>query len=259
MPVDISLGQIPQDQKRGEAPHPTGSTRKHSNIHPNQRRQTARCQRPRRDHTGTRFFLCDGPGVHGFCPPVPADPMRSFLRNTRKIQSRIPKALFQAGRQIQRFAMRSNHRPDDPSIRERLSGPYAADKILRRRKRQNPGIPDQRFHPAGTDDCPTLSLSLVGGVVLQMDQAAPAHQIIFRNVRKCSQDSSLDRDLRLRASGHHQKTAQTGGEPLHNSTDFERFCVQENSVSSNGYKPWRGCFLIQPSQPIETVRLITGH
>ena len=259
MTVGISLGQIPQNQKRGKAPHPIGSTRKHSNIHQDQRRQTARCQHPRRDHPGTRFFLYDGPGVRGFCPSVLADPIRSFLRYSCKIQPPIPKALFQASGQIQRFAMRSNHRTDNPSIRKRLSGSPAADKIFRRRKQQNPGIPDQRFHPTSTDNCPTVSVSLAGGTVLQMDQAAPAHQIIFRNVRKRSQDSNLDCHLRLRARGHHQKTAQTEGKPLHNSTDFKRLHFRENAVSSNGYKSWRGCFSIQPSQPVEIVRLITGH
>nr|CRH05633.1 protein of unknown function [Candidatus Magnetococcus massalia] len=53
-----------------------------------------------------------------------------------------------------------------------------------------------------------------------MDQAAPPYQIIFRNVRKCGQDPNLDCDFSVRARGHHQKKAQAGGEPLHNSTNL---------------------------------------
>ena len=44
-------------------------------------------------------------------------------------------------------------------------------------------------------------MPLAGGIVLQMDQAEPAHQTFFRHDRQRRQDPSVDRHLRLRAGG----------------------------------------------------------
>ena len=49
-----------------------------------------------------------------------------------------------------------------------------------------------------------LSMPLASRAVLQMDQAAPAHQILLRHLRERRADANLDRGLRLRARRHHQ-------------------------------------------------------
>jgi hypothetical protein len=56
-------------------------------------------------------------------------------------------------------------------------------------------------------------------VVLQVDQAALAHQEVPRDERKCRQDPDLVRRLNLRADRDHQEGAQAGGIPVHNITD----------------------------------------
>ena len=57
-------------------------------------------------------------------------------------------------------------------------------------------------------------------VVFQMDQAAFAHQALFCNQPKCSEDSNLVRCGNLRAHRHRQKGAARYGFALHLSTDF---------------------------------------
>jgi hypothetical protein len=49
-------------------------------------------------------------------------------------------------------------------------------ELLRRRHRQAVGISDQQLHPTRSDHRANLQTALAGGTVLQMDQAAPAHQ-----------------------------------------------------------------------------------
>ena len=91
---------------------------------------------------------------------------------------------------------------------------------------------DQQFHPAGAHDCRTLSVPLAGGAVLQVDQTAPAHQIVFRNFRERCQDTSLDRGFRLCSRRNHQKTAQSQGQPLLAPTDFEPDRFRNNTLGS---------------------------
>ena len=70
---------------------------------------------------------------------------------------------------------------------------------------------------------------LAGGIVLQVDQAAPANQGLLRHQRERGEDPNLDRGLGLRAGGHRPQAPGTGGEPLPNSTDFERDAFRENA------------------------------
>src|ERR1019366_10054544 len=54
-------------------------------------------------------------------------------------------------------------------------------------------------------------------VVLQVDQAAPAHQGLLRHQRERREDPDLDRGLGLRAGGHRSQAPGAGGQPLPNS------------------------------------------
>ena len=102
-------------------------------------------------------------------------------------------------------------------------------------------------------------MPLAGRTFLQMDQTAPANQEVFRDLRKRYQDPNLDCRFRLCARRHPQKTSPTADKSLHNSTDFERDDFRENphftSVFDQRIQNQRGYAL----QPIEFVRLTTGH
>ena len=74
-----------------------------------------------------------------------------------------------------------------------------------------------------------LPFALAGGVVLQVDQAAPADQEVLRRLRERREDSNLDRRLDLRAGCDCAQEAGPGGEPLPNSTDSQRHPFRENA------------------------------
>lgn len=95
---------------------------------------------------------------------------------------------------------------------------------------------DQQFLTVGADHCHALPSSLEGGAVLQMDQATPAHQILFRHNGKRSQDSGLDRRVRLCVGRHYQKTTQFECQSLHNSTNYKHHPLRTNAVKSSAYR-----------------------
>ncbi len=72
-------------------------------------------------------------------------------------------------------------------------------------------------------------------VVLQMDQAEPAHQGLLWHQRECRQNPDMDRCHRLLVDCHPEETAQNRGQSLHNSTDFKRDRVRENAYKTATY------------------------
>ena len=78
-------------------------------------------------------------------------------------------------------------------------------------------------------------MPLAGGIVLQVDQAKPADQTLFRHDGQRGQDASLDRHLRLRAGGHCAQGASTGDELVPNPTDFECERFRANPSGTTGY------------------------
>ncbi len=77
-----------------------------------------------------------------------------------------------------------------------------------------------------------LQMPLASRAVLQMDQAASAHQSVFRRQRERRPNANLDRHQRLPARRQHQKAARRRGIALHNFTDFEPDAIRENARGS---------------------------
>jgi len=77
-----------------------------------------------------------------------------------------------------------------------------SDKLLRIKCYRLPG---EQIQTSGTDNRRTLSIPLAGGTVFQMDQTAPADQVILRDIGKHHQDTGLDCRLRVRAGRHDQE------------------------------------------------------
>lgn len=114
----------------------------------------------------------------------------------------------------------------------RKAPPY---QIPRSENRQDIGIPDQQFYATGNDDRRSVSLPLAGRTIFQMDQTAPANQVIFWHDRQRSKNSNLDRRLRLRSDCHHQKTTQPGHQFVYNITDFKRDHFRKYNPESTAY------------------------
>jgi hypothetical protein len=102
-------------------------------------------------------------------------------------------------------------------------------------------------------------LPLAGGIVLQMNQAAPADQGILRHQRKRCEDPNLDRRVRLRARRHRQEAIGAGDESLPDSTDFERDAFRENAHFTGSPAIRFPRESRRSRQPVESVRLIAGQ
>src|SRR5215203_2588784 len=83
-------------------------------------------------------------------------------------------------------------------------------------------------------DAPALAItalykrSLAGLAVLQVDQAAPAHQAILRYQRERGEGANLVRRSHLRVDRHCQERASTHRLAVHMSTDLVSLDLREN-------------------------------
>src|SRR5271157_620185 len=67
-----------------------------------------------------------------------------------------------------------------------------------------------------------LQVAVASGIVLQVDQAAPANQVFLWHQRECCEDPNLDCRVGLCTGRHRPEAFGPGDQPLPNSTDFER-------------------------------------
>ena len=86
------------------------------------------------------------------------------------------------------------------------------------------GVSDQQHQLACRGHYAALQKPLAGGVVLQVDQAASAHQEISGYQRERCEDANLVRYRHLRAHRHCQKRPQPENLTLHMFTDFVGVC-----------------------------------
>ncbi len=64
VPVDVSLGALPEGKGRGQTPHSLRSSRKHTDLYPYIRWEVTRCQRAGLVDSRTRLVLHHGQGIH---------------------------------------------------------------------------------------------------------------------------------------------------------------------------------------------------
>ena len=71
--------------------------------------------------------------------------------------------------------------------------PRAAPRVVRDDDGKTPRVSDQQLSLAAASIAELVPAALAGRVVLQVDQAAPAHQGLLRHHRERRQDPNLDR------------------------------------------------------------------
>src|SRR4249919_3029769 len=100
---------------------------------------------------------------------------------------------------------------------------------------------------------------MAGGAVLQVDQAAPAHQTLLRHFRERCADANLDRHQRLRAGGDHQEETSSERVPAYAATDLVADALRETAAETSGCG--RRANRNQPriSHATESIRVLTGH
>jgi hypothetical protein len=113
--------------------------------------------------------------------------------------------------------LRSNRHTYPILCKERLPGKASPREISRCKGKANTSLSHKQFLTSSIDDRPTVSQSLAGRVVFQVDKATSQNKELFGNVRKCCKDPDLDSYISLCACGHHEKATQPSRNSLHNS------------------------------------------
>jgi hypothetical protein len=80
-----------------------------------------------------------------------------------------------------------------------------------------------------------LQTAMADRIVLQMDQAASANKIVFRNIYQRSQDADMDSDQCLRACGDNQKGVETGAFITRNTPNYKCPAFRENTAKTSTY------------------------
>src|SRR5271157_573258 len=236
LPVHVSMGKFPENQRRNQATYSSGSQKQHPDVYTHLRWQASRSQHPRFHPFGARRFLRDGSRLSGFRQIIQPFPDVSLFPDPRQIQSEVPQSLLTPGRSINWPDLRSVGNAHRLLSGQGLSGKASSCKILRCRNQPGVCVSDQQFYTATTDHCSTVSMSLASGTVLQMDQAEPAHQKLLWNIGECREDTNLDRHLRLCPCCHLEKTTSSAGQSLHNFTGVECDGIRKNVTYSATYK-----------------------
>lgn len=102
-----------------------------------------------------------------------------------------------------------DHRAHDTPFPRGLSGGLETGLLRGARHEKASRVSDQHLHDPGTDRGGHLQVALGNRVVLQVDQAAPADQVLLWNVGQCRQDPDLGGSVHLPACGHPEKTASS--------------------------------------------------
>ena len=167
------------------------------------------------------FYMMDK-GYIDFGPLVCVHSTDGVLRHPRQEESRLLPPRVPCGRQIHRPSQRSDDHPSGAQDFASLSGSASSRGVLRRRARQAFGIFDQQLRAFGTHNRTTLSVSLAGGTVFQVDQTKLADQEVLRQLRQRPEDSSVDCGQRLRPGGYPQEGVEARPQPHRNSPNSER-------------------------------------
>ena len=144
----------------------------------------------------------------------------AFFIIRAKSNTRYERRYSHPGRQDERGALRPDGGVDRREGPQALPPAAAAYQVLRCRDGQDVQFPDQSLRRFGAHRCTALSLPMAGRAVLQVDQAAPAHQVILRHVGERGQDSDMDCGGGVRAGGGAEEAA---GSSRPTSTQFCRF------------------------------------
>jgi len=183
----------------------------------------------------------------------------AFFRRAHQEQRASPAPLLASCGEGIRCALGSDRRARVVRIGFGLSRCAAQGCLRRCGNRQAAGVLEQQIRTARGNHRRHLQATLAGGVVLQMDQATPAHQSLLRNQRERRENPNMDRCIGLCAGCHRAQTARTEDQPLPNPTGSLPNSIRENphfTGTSADRLPGRFTLLFQPT---ESVRLIAGQ
>jgi hypothetical protein len=205
VPVGVRVGAVSLDQGRHQAAHPAGFAGRYPQLHPHQRWQ---------DCTRSTCWICcfragrvlpDGSGLSGLRKAVRLHQAGAFFVTRAKSNFNAARVLGTLDRSD---GVICDQRLRWVAFMPRKDYPEHMRRI--RFKDDDSGktlvfLTNNTALPALTI-CRLVQATLAGRAVLQVDQAAPAHQEIHRHQRERRQDTDLVRCGHLRADRHRQET-----------------------------------------------------
>src|ERR1700674_5021765 len=259
VPGALSLGQVSQTQRGSETAHPARSAWQHSNCCDHYTWQGSRGQHSGSTQLRSRRLLCDGSRLSRFRALVQIASCFRLLCHSGQKALRFPATLLTASGPNYRSDLRSDRYARQSRTTPRLSRKAPSHSLLRWAEQSTTRVSNQQLLFAATDYRATVSQSLAGRVVLQMDQATPAHQEFLRHFRERFANSNLDCDLGLCASRHRQKGIAPGGQSLQNVTDLQRHSFRENPHFTGSFFSGRSNQLRPSLQTTDSVQLTLGQ
>src|SRR6476620_5059327 len=224
-----------------------------------QQRTLCRDQHPGSIDSRARGVLSARPRLPRLHTPASLSARRQFLCYPLQNQPQPQATLLSSSRSQQRADLRSDSCAHFPAFQDRLPRPATAHSLQGPRIGKDTGVLDQPLRPAGRDHMPAVSLSLAHRVVLQVDQAALAHQSLLWHIGECSEDSAVDCGVGLCAHCYRQKAARSARFALRIATDFEPHHVRKNPVATTAYILRAPESIALLSQSTVFVQLTLGH
>ncbi len=132
----------------------------------------------------------------------------SFLRDASQVEPQSRASLLASRGPGDWPYLRSNGDLEWLLFSQRVSRSTTSRQVHRSEDPQAAGLLEQPIRITRIEHRRPVPLPLAGGAFLQMDQAAPAHQGVLRNLRECGEDPNLDRYLGLCPRRHRQEAAE---------------------------------------------------
>lgn len=228
--VVVSMGAVSKHQDSGQDAYAAGLAGQYPEFYTCLRWQTARCQLARYDDPGASGYLRAGSCLSGFRSAFWTSRSRCILRHLCQVECRPPTHLFHIERSRTRNYLRSDGCVVGLLQSKTLPPSFASNPFQRSRIRENAHLSDQPVRPSADDDLRVVQSSLAGRIVFQMDQTAPAHQTVLRQLRERSESLNLDRRVGVRACRYYQEVPQPGYIALHFASGIFSHPVGENPL-----------------------------
>ena len=236
MSIAVSMGKISQAQSRGQGSHANGPERLYTLVYPHYRRKRARCKYPRRSCFRAGCNLHNGSWLPRLRSSLYlySKPFHFYYQSQK--QFGLSPSLLSQGRQNHRFAMRPNNKTQWLLCVTGLSCSTSSNRLLRHRYKEKIRIPNKQLLATGINSCSTLQMSLADRNLLQMDQAIPSNQNIFRRHRECGKNPNLDCHQRLRSCSDSQERTPNRAESKRNLANTQHYAFRTSAYATNTYK-----------------------
>src|SRR4029077_1029798 len=218
----LSVGTLSLHQSCDQIAYPTRPAWTDSFLYCNHRWALPRRQRPGSADGRTGSLLHHGSWLSGLLPLSHTPSSWRLLCHPCPQRSALRTLCFPTDRSRHRSVQRSHWTTSRVLLAQGFPRQTTHGAFLRQRTGSSLLFPKRPSAAAGANCLPTLQDALAGGTVLQVDQAASALQALLRKLDQRSQNSGLDRGVRLRAGGDLEERTATASKFTQHFTSFKR-------------------------------------